>query len=543
MSWLLLASLVISTAAALILVPLVREIAVRIGMIDKPDLQRKLHTKPIALGGGLAVFAALLVGFGTTMLIDHHFAHSTLEPFLGRWKTLFAAAAAILVVGLVDDRWALRGRQKLLLQCLIVAIVVGRGTVITQLSVLGYEFQLGHLEFPVTMLWLLVAINALNLIDGADGMATTVGCIICAGLGILSCRSGVSLNGVICFALSGALLGFLAYNRPPASIFLGDAGSMMIGFFVGVLAIWSSVKESTILASAPVAILAIPLFDSSAAILRRWLTGRSIYATDRAHLHHLLQSKFGSRGMLVVVAALCLITTALSVVSTYYDLPWLAAIGVLFVLGLLVVTRSFGYAEFRLVASRVYNFSRSFSTPVAQCDTKKLQRRHLLQGTGAWETIWEPLVEFARSHELASIKIDLNLAWIHEGYHASWQSVRLPEKANQLTMCVPLFTRQTVDGSELPIGKLDIIASASAPEIYTRIAEFVEHLAELNPQIDWVIEQLEQQPKRKPAAFPWPRQKAEVTLAEKPNGAAPSSEWAKVSAKLSSDSEASYKLK
>ena len=161
-----------------------------------------------------------------------------------------------------------------------------------------------------------------------------------------------ALTAIVAFGLSGALAGFLVFNKPPASIYLGDAGSMTIGLCVGVLAVWSSVKESTVLASAPVAILAIPLFDSSAAILRRWLTGRSIYASDRAHLHHLLQERFGPVKMLIVVAGLCVTTTALSVLSVLLRQPWLAGVGVVIVLGLLVLTRSFGHAECQLLVMK-----------------------------------------------------------------------------------------------------------------------------------------------------------------------------------------------
>ncbi|EMI20575.1 Glycosyl transferase, family 4, conserved region, partial [Rhodopirellula maiorica SM1] len=453
-------------------------------MIDKPDGERKLHRTPIALGGGVAVFASLLIGFLATVLVDRNFNSYSLGYFNSSWYMLIIAAAAVLLVGLVDDRWPLRGRQKLLIQCLIVASVVGSGTVIRQINLMGFEIALGNLAFPVTMLWLLIAINALNLIDGADGMATTVGCIVCAGLGFLSSRSGVNLTAVLCFALSGSLLGFLVFNRPPATIYLGDAGSMMIGFFVGVLAIWSNTKESTVLASAPVAILALPLFDSTAAILRRWLTGRSIYVTDRAHLHHLLQAKYGSLGMLAVVAGLCLITTTLACLSTYYSLPWVSVIGVIFTLGILILTRSFGHAESKLVFTRAIHFCHSFSTSPTICESEKQHRKQALQGSGSWETVWEPIVNLAQSHSLASIKIDLNIAWLHEGYHASWHSVRLPEKAHQLTMCIPLFTCRTKDQSNLVIGRLELVGSAKSPQIYENIAGFIEQLIELTPQID-----------------------------------------------------------
>ena len=218
--------------------------------------------------------------------------------------------------------------------------------------------------------------------------------------------------------------------------------------------------------------------------------------------------------MLAVVAGLCLITTTLAYVSTYFSLPWVSVIGVILALGLLILTRSFGHAESKLVVTRAFHFFHSFSTSPNICESEKQHRKHALQGSGSWETVWEPIVELAQSHELASIKIDLNLAWLHEGYHASWHSVRLPEKAHQLTMCVPLFTRRTKDGSELVIGRLELVASAKSPQIYAHIAGFIEQLSELNPQIDHVIESLEKASDSEPGAFFWPKPKGVVTHAE-----------------------------
>ncbi len=491
MSGLILACLAISLTASLIFVPIVRSIAIRVGIVDKPDRERKLHTNAIALGGGVGVFAALVTSFVACLFIDRVDSDWMLGAIDTKWYMLFAAGTAILVVGLVDDAVALRGRQKLLLQCLIAVSLVGGGTVIEKIGLLGFEIPLGVLAYPISVLWLLIAINALNLIDGADGMASTAGIIISAGLGFLSLQSGSMLTSIVGFSLAGALLGFLVFNRPPASIFLGDSGSMMIGLFVGVLAVWTDLKESTVLASAPVAILAIPLFDSTAAIMRRWLTGRSMYETDRAHLHHLLQAKFGKVGMLFVVAALCSATTLLAVLSARWNQPWLAIVGVLGVLALLVFTRSFGHSECRLLVSRVKHFSHSFMMLPARCDTEKQQLQIPLQGDGRWETIWEPMVEFAKTHELSQLKIDLNLAWLHEGYHAAWQSVRQPQKAYQLCVRLPLFAHRASDGEFVPIGRLDIIAPGNDPAVYDRIADLAAKLVDLGPQIELIVSEIE----------------------------------------------------
>tara|TARA_R110002049_G_scaffold72490_2_gene187234 strand:- start:276125 stop:277699 length:1575 start_codon:yes stop_codon:yes gene_type:complete len=491
MSLLIALCFLLSLVTSLMLVASVRTLALQWGFVDQPDRDRKLHRQPIALCGGVAVFAALVISLLAVIQIDRRFGMYELGVIQSNWYVLFFAAGAILLVGLVDDAFSLRGRQKLLLQFLIIAALVGSGTVVEIISVFGKELHLGVFAYPITVLWLLIAVNALNLIDGADGMATTVGCFVSAGLALLAWQTGSTLGAVVAISLSGALVGFLFFNRPPASIFLGDAGSMMIGLFVGVLAVWSSVKESTVLASAPVAILALPLFDSSAAILRRWLTGRSIYATDRAHLHHLLQEKFGSRGMLLVVAGLCAVTTFLAVFSSYYGIPWLAGVGVIAALAILVFTRSFGHAEARLVLGKMAAFTNSFLASSPGGVMAKQHHRLSLQGSGRWETIWEPLVEFAKSHDLAKVKIDLSLAWLHEGYHATWNSVQMPERAFQMCVRLPLFTHQTRDGAPICIGRLEIIAAANDPTVYERIADLSEKLVDLGPQIDLIIADLE----------------------------------------------------
>jgi UDP-GlcNAc:undecaprenyl-phosphate GlcNAc-1-phosphate transferase len=362
---------------------------------------------------------------------------------------------------------------------------------IKQVNLLGFDINLGILAFPVTVIWLLLAINALNLIDGADGMATTAGSVISAGLGMVALYNGSSLSAVIAFALAASLLGFLVFNRPPASIYLGDAGSMTIGLFVGVLAVWSSVKESTILSSAPVAILAIPLFDSGAAILRRWLTGRSLYTTDRAHLHHLLLEKHGPVRMLLVVAGLCIITTSLAVMSVVWNRPLMAVLGVFLVIGVLVLTRSFGHAEARLLAGKAVHFIRSFATHPVDSPSETHHRRVALQGVERWDSVWEPLVEFAEAHGLAQVKIDLNLAWLHEGYHANWQNVRMPEKPLQLQVSLPLFAVRRSDLSRVPIGRLEVISSAHDPGVHERIAALSDLLADLAIETNRIVERLE----------------------------------------------------
>lgn len=472
---------------ALALVPLLRLMALKLGLIDKPDLVRKLQTSPVALGGGISVFIAMATAFACAIWIDRGLGNWNLGIINMQYYHLFGAAGAILIVGFIDDLWSMRGRQKLLAQCLIIAALVGAGTRIETLGLFGFSIDLGLFSFPITVLWLVIAVNALNLIDGADGVASTVGGIICFGLGCMSVAQNLPLNAAVCFALSGALTGFLWFNRPPATIYLGDSGSMMVGLMVGVLAIWSNLKDSTVLSSAPIAILAIPLFDSSAAILRRWLTGRSIYTTDRGHLHHVLQHRWGDRRMLLFVVALCSSTTLLSVLSVTLRMPWLAGLGTCFVLVLMIATRSFGHAEFRLVANQVAVFANSFAVTPYRLTEARRQSRLAMQGEGDWDTIWEPLVGFAEIQGLSSIKLDINLAWLHQGYHGSWQAEKLPEKAVQMTLRLPLFAHRPTDGELISIGNLRVISAADDEAVFGRLSVMSDYLLDLRSELDSVV--------------------------------------------------------
>lgn len=488
---LLLVTLCSAFCAMLVLTPMVRAAARAIGMVDKPDSERKLHKKPIALAGGVAVFAATAISFACGISFE-----SGAEEFVrflslsSRWCVLFGAALAILLVGLIDDKWVLRGRQKLLAQCLISLIVVGSGTAMSSMSLFGWEIPLGIFSLPVSVLWLLLAINALNLLDGADGMATTVGAFVCGGLALMSISTGQPPSTVIAAtALCGALLGFLVFNRPPATIFLGDAGSMMIGLIVGVLAMWCSLKESAVVVTAPVAILVLPLFDSSAAIIRRWMTGRSMYATDRGHLHHLLNEKFGANGMLLVVGSLCMLSSTAAVVSIHFQQEWLIPVGAVLVLCLLVLTRTFGHSECRLLLGRLIHFAQSFAMRPQDCDTSKHLRAVKLQGDGCWEPVWEPLVEFAKRNDFAKVRIDANMSWLQEGYHATWHSVRLPEKAMQSVVKIPLFAECPGMDHEVPIGKVEVV-TLSSPDCLERLGAFIDHADELQTQVKELVARL-----------------------------------------------------
>jgi UDP-GlcNAc:undecaprenyl-phosphate GlcNAc-1-phosphate transferase len=478
---LVLISLLGSFGVALVLVPIVRGVCRHFGIIDKPDAVRKLQTQAVSLGGGIAVFSSLCLAFAGVMLGDRYFGNGLLGALDTRWHNLFYSAASLMLVGFLDDVFTLRGRQKLLLQVLIVTFVVGGGTVVESISLMGKEFQLGIFAFPLTVIWLLAAINALNLIDGADGMASTAGAVISGGLAILCVQTGTGLGAVVAAALCGALFGFLVYNRPPATIYLGDAGSMVIGLFVGVISIWGSVKGSTLLSVAPLLVLSLPLFDSSIAILRRVLTGRSIYATDRAHLHHRLLDRFSHPMMLMVVAILTGISSVSAYLSIVFNQQWIAFMGVAIVVGILVLSRSFGHSELLMLVRRGVSFGESLLVRSHHCDKQVHQKTVQLQGCRRWDAIWRSLVEFASDRQLSRISLDVSIAWMQEGYHGSWQRARLPEKSEQFCLKMPIYLEDRL------VGRLEIVGSAKNQCTVEMLEQLSDRFMELQSQVRQLI--------------------------------------------------------
>ncbi len=470
-----------SFLAAVVLTPVIRSLAIRMDIVDKPDGHRKLHGRIIARAGGTAVLAAVLAVSGIAMLGFDLSRLNTgqIAPFL----TLFSAMIGIWLLGLADDIWTLRGRQKLAVQALLAALLVAGGFKIGSVQLFGHGFDLGWYSIPVSMVWLLATTNALNLIDGADGLCSTLGAVICGSLGVLASVNGHFAEAAIAFAFCGALLGFLVYNFPPASIFLGDSGSLLVGMVSGALAIRCSLKgPASVAFLAPLAILALPLLDSLMAIVRRKLTGRSIYTTDRAHLHHTLRNRgLGDRGLLLTVAVLSMITAAGALAGQLLGRDWLAPVSVIVVFGMLVTTKAFGYAEVLLVARKGTHFALSFLEPASSANSTVREKTVRLQGTRQWETVWQTIVEFAESEGLCRVHMDLNVPWIEEGFHGTWQRSRMPDRLERWSASMPIFANEKLTG------RLDVIGPAIESLSLESMRRMTELLEDLIPQIEMLM--------------------------------------------------------
>jgi UDP-GlcNAc:undecaprenyl-phosphate GlcNAc-1-phosphate transferase len=338
----------VAVLGSLVLTPVARQLAWRLKVLDQPDGKRKLHKRPVPLLGGVAVYASLLVGLTTACFLQPWPDRSLLVELV---QVLAPAAGFVCLMGCVDDCWDLHPRLKLVLQISATLPIALAGFTVNRVVVFGTPVELGWLGVPLTVCWLVGCINALNLLDGLDGLASVVGLSTALMMALIAANEGHVHVSVIAVVLAGALVGFLVYNLPPASIYLGDSGSMVIGLVVGILAIQGALKTSaTMSITAPAVVMSIPMLDTLLAIIRRKLKGQRFDAADRGHIHHrLLDRGLNNWQVLCVIGSLCLLTGAAATFATLLRNEILAWVTTVTLIVFLVRMRWFGHHELMLV--------------------------------------------------------------------------------------------------------------------------------------------------------------------------------------------------
>ena len=299
-------------AAAVIsfaLTPLVKWFAIKFGFVDIPKDERRMHNKPIPTIGGLAIFAAFIV---VTLLMSE----------LSRQLIGMLVGCLIMVItGMIDDKYDLNAKLKFLIQIIAAAIPVSQGCVISYISnplgFLGAPYiSLGVLAIPLTIIWIVAITNAVNFIDGLDGLSVGVCSISALTMGLIAMFLGQSTEALILGALLGACLGFLPYNFNPAKIFMGDTGATFLGFTLACLSVSGLFKVYAVISFAvPILVLGVPLFDICFACIRRIWNHVSPMHPDRSHIHHrLIDSGFNQRQSVTILYAAASLLGLLAVV-------------------------------------------------------------------------------------------------------------------------------------------------------------------------------------------------------------------------------------
>ena len=306
---------IIALVVAYILTPRVISLANKTGALDAPDA-RKVHSKPIPRIGGLAIYFAFIVAAFFTVDLT--------KEVIG----LLTGATVILIVGIIDDFKSLPAKVKLVGQILAAVVLVLFDVRIDCITnPFGEMFFLEeYLAIPITLFWIVGLTNTVNLIDGLDGLAAGVSTIAAVTILLVALQQGFLLVAVLTSALAGAALGFLQYNFNPAKIFMGDTGSMFLGYMLAGISVLGAVKSAaTIALIVPVLALGLPILDTAFAIIRRYLNGTPIFKPDRGHLHHrLLDMGFTQKQavllMYVISGGLGLSAIALTEVSSGFGI-------------------------------------------------------------------------------------------------------------------------------------------------------------------------------------------------------------------------------
>jgi UDP-GlcNAc:undecaprenyl-phosphate/decaprenyl-phosphate GlcNAc-1-phosphate transferase len=335
----------VSFFCSLVLTPICRDGFRRLGLVDWPDGGRKLHPDPIPRGGGIPIAIAYLASFGLLLLLPLN-AGEIIGPYLPQIFLVAPAVALVFITGLLDDLIGLKPWQKLAGQISAASLAYWAG--VRVLMVVGHSTDIWWWTLPVTILWLVACMNAFNLIDGVDGLASGLGLFATLTTFVAALLQHNVPLALATIPLAGALLGFLRYNFNPASIFLGDSGSLLVGFLLGCFgAIWSQ-KSATILGmTAPLMTLAIPLLDVCLSVVRRFLRHQPLFAADRGHIHHrLLARGFTPRRAVLLLYGVCALGAIFSLIQSLLRNQFQGMVILLFCIVTWLGVQHLGYVEF-----------------------------------------------------------------------------------------------------------------------------------------------------------------------------------------------------
>ena len=306
--------------------PLVKWIAKHVEALDYPN-ERKVHKKPMPLLGGLMMFFGFLFGY------------MFFAPQNTQMLAILIASFIVILTGMIDDIKPLKARQKMIGQVIAAIIVTFYGDILlNDITFFGFYFDFGWLAYPLTIIFIVALMNCINFIDGLDGLSCGISTIFFATIGVIAfiMHNIGSLEITLTFIMLGACLGFLIFNFNPAKIFMGETGSMFLGFMISVVCLMGFKAVTLTSLVVPMLILAIPILDTLFAIIRRIIHKKPIYIADKQHLHHqLLNKKFSQRTTVLIIYAVSIL---FSLASIFYVLKDRKAGVIIYVVLMLLIT-------------------------------------------------------------------------------------------------------------------------------------------------------------------------------------------------------------
>ncbi|MFV0520329.1 MAG: glycosyltransferase family 4 protein [Lachnospirales bacterium] len=330
----------IAFSVSLLLTPYTKTLSKKFKVLAVPN-ERSMHSEPKGLLGGVAIFLGFNAGVSLLFFYVPNAAELNTAEFYKEFIGFLIGGLVIFIVGIIDDKYTLKARVKLLFQILVALIVILSGITIDLIQY-PISFETQWLNSAITLVWIVGIINAVNIIDGIDGLAAGVSAISAFFMMILCMLSGSTISVVFAASLAGSCLGFLPRNFYPSEIFMGDTGAMFLGYVLSVSSILGVFKGYALLSIViSVLVLAFPIFDVGFAMLRRALAGKPIMSADRGHLHHrIYDAGFSERKTVMILYLISFICALLAVIIALKDVR-AVIITVMFIIVLFSMTISY----------------------------------------------------------------------------------------------------------------------------------------------------------------------------------------------------------
>lgn len=408
----------VALLASLVLTPVARNLGMRVGAVDLPDL-RKLHLVAIPRSGGLAIFisfvcAVILGYFSVTdvsrqLVIDESFLYA------------IAGALVVFITGFVDDIHRLGPRIKFLLQILGATFAFWGGVQVNTIFFETWSSNSLILSYGLTVFWFVLLINSINLVDGLDGLAAGVTFFASVVMIVLSVLQQSYLTAMMFAALGGSVLGFLRYNFNPASIFLGDGGSYFIGYVIAYLSIRASVKSQVGAAILiPLIALGVPIFDAILSPIRRFLLGKAMFQPDKGHIHHqLVRLGFSTRKSVFIIYGFSIVLCLYTVLVVNYRSNVSGFLLIIILAVAFVMVRKLGYLEY-VALDKFSGWMRDVTDVVGLSRGRRsfLSRQIDMDQAGTMEDLWYRVVSALEM--LSFDRAEMCLNGVYKGRRWAW---------------------------------------------------------------------------------------------------------------------------
>ena len=429
----------LSFLLALILTPIVRDGIGRYGFLDHPDGVRKKHAAPVPRVGGIAIVIAYVATFAVAFVLPFSYTF-ILRKALPMILQMSMVASVIFFTGILDDVIGLSAWQKLM--------GIGGASVLAYFAGIRVEIQMLHglpgwLGMIITVAWLVGCANAFNLIDGMDGLAAGIGLVATLTMLIAALTQGNMPLALATMPLAGCLLGFLRYNFNPASVFLGDSGSLLLGFLLGCYgALWVEKSVTLVALTVPLLALSIPLLDVILSVMRRYLRNRPIFQADRGHIHHrLLDRGFSTKTAVLTIYGLCSAAAVVSLLISAYHSRFTGLIVIAFCAAAWFGIRHLEYAEFTM-AGRM--FLQGKFRRIIDSETNMLEFEKGLAAATNLEECWNQLITGGREFGFESVQMCVH-GKVFEDLHGDakglWE-IRIPLPGEQFVAFYRPFDSQ-----------------------------------------------------------------------------------------------------